>query len=142
MKDNLINLLYRSFDDELSDKEKLKLKEALKHSPELQEEYNRIAELRQTITQTATFSFSSSFADNVMRQIRLTIAPKSSMDESWLDALISIFRPIALSAALLILVFMFMNMFQEDKVSLKGAFAVSDVTIEEAYEPTLTLTLE
>ena len=62
--------------------------------------------------------------------------------EIYFDSLISIFRPIVIGAAILLIAIMSYNVIKTDQLSLAGAFATPEVTLEEASDPTLTLAME
>jgi hypothetical protein len=143
MNTKLIELLYRSFDGELTPNENKILSSALNASLELREERERILEIRKTISSVKKPSFQPLFADRVIEKI-FALVNKPKRIESIFDTLFTAFRPLAIASILIILIFVSINMFNSKEVSIESAFAVSnaEATVEEAFEPTLALTLE
>jgi len=141
MNDKILKLLYRSFDEKLTPAEQQQLKEALNQSKELQEEQKRIAEMRIKIKESSTQSFKPFFAERVMQKISRS-CEKENKQEMFFDSLFSIFRPMAIAATILLLVIMSYNIMKTDRLSLAGAFATTEVSLEEAVDPTLLLVME
>jgi len=141
MKKRDMKLLYRSFDDELTSEEKERLKSALKESNNLHEEQTQITELRQTISSLGQRSFKPFFAERVMHHIEQT-RKKKVMEEQFFITLVSEFRPVFIGALLLVIALISFNMIRNDRISLASAFAEPEVSLEEAYDPILTLNLE
>jgi hypothetical protein len=134
-------LLYRSFDDHLTVEEEEKLTEALAKSKELREERDQLSTLRKVVVTGATDSFKPFFVERVMRGISLE--KKGTPErEPFFKSLFTVFRPIAVAAVILIIVLVSLNLLNEDNLSLASAFALPEVTVEEAFDPTLILSLE
>ena len=70
MDKKIVELLYRSFDDELSQAEQQQLDQALLESKDLREEKTRIAQMRTAISDSGEKSFKPFFAEKVIRRIR------------------------------------------------------------------------
>jgi anti-sigma factor RsiW len=98
MNDDLRELLYRSFDSELSADEASTLDAGLKDSAELRTERDMIASMRGAVSRSVAQSFSMGFADRVMERI-LPSAQNVSRDESLQDSIRRIFRVVAIAAA-------------------------------------------
>ncbi|OPX35132.1 hypothetical protein B1H10_01950 [candidate division KSB1 bacterium 4484_188] len=141
MNKKLRELLYRSFDADLKEEEKKVLADALSRSAELREEQRQIETVRQKLSATTASSFEPFFADRVMRRIYREQKPKSEL-ESWFEPLMSIFRPIAVAAVFIILLLMSYNMISTKQISVQGALAISNVAVEEAFDPAVNLTVE
>ena len=135
------DLLYRSFDDALTPKEDAQLEQALAESKSLRKEKERITALRNAVSSKAARSFEPYFADRVMQRIVQT-TKKERGRETYFDALFSVFRPVVVGAIILIIVLLSYNIIRSDRVSLAGAFAEPQVTLEEAYDPSLMLSME
>ena len=140
MKRQFLDLILKSYDEELSETERKNLERALADSAELRQEKERIEEIRNQITANTKQSFSEGFADRVMNRI----SEKGPQRESdlFFESLFSVFRPVAIAALLLIGVFITYNMTATEDISLKGAYAIADVYVEDAFDPIIELTAE
>jgi hypothetical protein len=69
MRESIRELLYRSFDAELTEEERVLLERALSESPELCAERNQISALREALSRTAAASFSLGFAERVLERL-------------------------------------------------------------------------
>ncbi len=119
---------------------RLLLEEALEKSQELRKEKESIINLRKRISESAGQTFGTFFADKVMAQIKS--GQEESGEERFFESLISVFRPVAIAAVMLLLVLLSYNMVSNQEYSVDGAFAYSQGTVEEAFDPILDLTLE
>ena len=135
------DLLYRSFDDDLTPEAEAQLKQALAESKNLRREKERIAALRQAVSSKAARSFGPHFADRVMQRIGQRTKKETGL-ETYFDALFSVFRPVVVGAIVLIIVLLSYNIIRSDRLSLAGAFAEPQVTLEEAYDPSIMLSME
>lgn len=141
MTEKNLKLLYRYFDETLTPAEQKQLDEALQHSKELREEKDRLVSVRTMVAINSRQSFKPFFADRVMRKISQT-AEKENSQEMFFDSLLSIFRPIAIGAAIALILIMSYNIIKTDQISIAGALATHEVTLEEAIDPTLLIALE
>ena len=140
MDKKLRDLLYRSFDSDLNQKEKKILGEALSHSKELREEKEMIATLRMNIKESKTTSFNPFFADRVIENIHLS--EQTDESEKFFESLFVFFRPIAIAATILIIIITGYNMSTSGRFSLEGALGVPEVTVDDVYDPALALATE
>jgi len=138
MNKKILELLYRSFDDVLTPEEQKHLEEALAESVKLQEEKERIAKLRTTISDGATQSFKPFFAEKVIRRIR----EQKIAQETFFESLIYVFRPVAIAAVVLLITLVSYNLIKSDNISLASAFAEPEISLEQVLEPTLPLAME
>jgi anti-sigma factor RsiW len=69
MNDRMLELLYRSFDSELSPLEQAMLDKTLAESPELRAEQARVVSMRTTLSDHTRQGFSLGFAERVMGRI-------------------------------------------------------------------------
>jgi len=135
MNKKTIDLLSRSFDEELSSEERRHLKEALKTSAELRKEYDRLLSMRNKIAAQSKHSFGSEFIESVMDKIL--------QDEYIsLSVLARFVRPTAIAAALLLSGIIAYNFSRADFISWENALGISDVSIEEIFDPASYLALE
>ena len=140
MSRQALDLLYKSFDAALTENELRVLEKALTESAALRKEKERIEDVRTRIAVTAQHSFYPGFADRIMNQIAREKVENPS--DLFFESLITVFRPVAIAALVLIGVFITYNMTATEDISLKGAFAISDVYVEEAFDPIIELTAE
>ena len=138
MNRKILDLLYRSFDDSLTQVEQQRLDQALSDSKELREEQIRITQMRSMISDSSHKSFHPFFAEKVLRRIQ----EQGRVAESFFDSLIDVFRPVAIAATILFIVLLSYNLFKSDKISLSSAFAEPEIRLEHALDPTLTLVME
>ena len=137
----LLELLYRSVDDELSPGEMERLEKALGSSKELRDEKDRLRAIREAVSSGAARSFEPFFAERVMQGVRELKTPEGGQD-LFFQSLFSVFRPLAATAAIFVIALLSLNLITNDSLSVASAFAMPDVTVEEAFDPTLTLALE
>ncbi len=140
MDEKIKMLLYRSFDTELSPEEEEQLRLALRQSEELRIEKEKIAALRDDITSGKSQSFEPFFADRVMG--KLYDMENKKEEEYFFEWLFALFRPLAIAATILIIIAIGYNIGSSGQISLEGALAIPDVTLDEVYDPTLTLAME
>ncbi|MFH1943550.1 MAG: hypothetical protein ABIL68_15715 [bacterium] len=141
MDKKIRELLYRSFDESLTFEEDRLLKEALRNSKVLQEENKRIAKMRRSVSDSAAQSFRPFFSRRVMRRIEESRV-EGKNGEAFFEALVAVFRPVAVGVAVVIVVLLSYNIIKSDRVSLAGAFAEPQLTLEEAFDPTITFAME
>ncbi len=141
MGKDIREILYRSFDESLTPEEDQILQEALEKSKTLREEKESIAIMRQSVSDSAAKSFEPFFAERVMQKIQ-TSSKIEKGNDPFFESLFNLFRPLALGAAVLTIILLSYNIIKSDRVSLAGAFAEPVVTLEEAFDPALTLALE
>ncbi|MFC2161012.1 hypothetical protein ACFLRX_05100 [Acidobacteriota bacterium] len=126
----ILNLLYRSFDTDLSKKKKLRLEKALNESKDLKDEKELIHSRRQAIADSAEKTFRPYFSDRVMAQIAAIEDQKEPL-ESFYDALFYGFKRLAVVGALIMIVLLFFNVFQGHIISVEEIFFTSDLVMEE-----------
>ena len=141
MKEKNLELLYRSFDESLTSNEQTRLENPLKDSKALRQEKKRIESIRQSLIESTVHAFKPHFAERVMQQIEKE-RQKQTESDPFFESLIAVFRPVAMGAAILMIVLLTFNMIKSDRLSLAGAFAEPEVTLAEAFDPTLTLAME
>ena len=67
---------------------------------------------------------------------------KKLNQQLYFESLFKVFRPIAITAALVIIMLMSYNMFKSNKISFSSALGEPEITLEQVVDPTLTLTME
>lgn len=141
MNKKILELLYRSFDDLLNSEEKELLKKELRHSKELRKEKKRLDAIRIAVSASAEKSFKPFFTERVMQRITSS-REKESQQEMFFESLCSVFRPVALAATIILIALLSYNVIKSDRISLASAFAVSEATLEEAFDPTVIISVE
>ena len=141
MNHEILELLYRSFDERLTEEERKRLDQALAASDELRAERERIAAMREAISSTAASSFGPLFAERVMDRIREGDEPEAAL-EPFFDSLWRFFKPLAGVAAAAVITIMTLNLRDSGALSLSAAFAVHRESIDSLLETPLESILE
>lgn len=133
MDKKILKLLYRSFDEELKEKEKKQLENALKDSEKLRQEKEQILAQRQAIAESQKPSFKPFFAERVMNHIE-SLSEKKNGFEAFYETLLTMFRRFALAGAAILIILLFYNLRTGDALSTDEIFYTSDVAIEEIID--------
>jgi hypothetical protein len=134
MDEMIRELLYRSFDDDLSPEEKHRLDEALEKSAELRTEQEKLSRMRKEISGSAEKSFEPLFVDRLMNRIQVENQKKSYSIDDFLDSLAWSFKRIALAASIAVIILLAVNIFQEKNISLDSLLAMPQITVQETWE--------
>ncbi len=140
MDENILELLYCSFDSKLSQDEQIKLNHALEKSKELQSHKEEMLKIRNSLRSDNPQKFGYLFADRVMKKIKNL--EEKSKDELFFDSIISIFRPIAIAATFLLVFLVSYNIISENGNIFNGYQESQEIDIAEAFNPFNELTLE
>jgi hypothetical protein len=126
----ILKLLYRSFDTELSQRQKLQLERELEKSEELRREKQLILERRKVLADSTTKSFRPQFADRVMAHI-MGLESEAGSPEPFYEALKVAFRRFVLVGALAMLALIFFNVIKGEMIPVEEVFFASDLAFEE-----------
>lgn len=140
MNKKYLDLLYRSFDEDLSPDERRQLEEALKSSSDLRQEHALLSSMRHKIAAQSKQSFGTQFAESVIDQILHNEIQHNEYLS--LNILARFVRPTAIAAAVLLSGIIAYNLSRSDYISWENALGVSDVSIEEIFDPASYLALE
>ena len=140
MNKKIRSLLYRSFDKNLSSRERQVLDNALSRSEDLRGEKESILQLRQAIKKEKVSGFQPFFSERVLNRIQATLQAKG--EDSFFNSLLVVFRPLAIAAIILIIIISAYNITSSGQVSLEGALAVPEVTLNDAYATSLAVVIE
>jgi hypothetical protein len=140
MNKKILDLLYRSFDAPLAEEEKRLLENALQQSEELRQEKAQIAAIRNMAHRDHQTSFAPFFPERVMNRIE-SITGQNQIDP-FFDSIYRLFKPLAIAAIILIIAVAGYNMGSSGNFSLEGLLAVPEVTVDDAYDPSLALIVE
>ena len=124
MDSNLYNLLLRSFDDRLTDSERRRLDSALRSSEELRTAKEEIVALRRRLQGVKRGTFKPFFAERVMERLN---NPELSMAEYF----VSVFRDVAIGAAVLVIICSAYNISRENSVTVDSALGIHHQTLEQ-----------
>lgn len=124
------NLLYLSFDGELSAKEKDLLDKALAESPELRREQAEISRQRQALSQGRDVSFGPMFAERVVSKLSFSQQHENGMAVFY-EVFKGMFAKIAIVGAVVLLLLFSYNLTIGDQMTEEEAFFASDTTHEE-----------
>ena len=156
--ERILELLYRSFDDDLSGAEVAELEVALAVSEDLRREKEEIASMRKTVASSGAEGFGYMFAERVMKRIeaervgsveRAGAAQRAEQSAavkegapSLFESLLGAFRPVAMAGAIAVLALMVYNVVDNRDLSFAAALGISDTTLEEALDSPLASVLE
>lgn len=133
MNKKVLKLLYRSFDDELTDREQKKLDTALAQSSRLQDLKTEAAARRKILSQAEPCSFGTHFAERVMNRINSGTVAENGI-ETLYNAFKLVFRRFVLAGALALLILITYNLTIGDKFSAEEAFYASDSAYAELLQ--------
>jgi hypothetical protein len=126
----ILKLLYRSFDDNLNEKEQKRLADALEKSPELCWEKQQIQAQRTAAANTAVQSFKPFFAQRVMEQINVLEGKTNGLGlQVFYESLVSVFRKVAAVGAVVSLVMFIYNLGAGEILPLEEVLTMSDFTL-------------
>jgi len=106
----------------------------------LRNEMQAVTALRKKLSETKNQSFTAFFAERVMQQLKPVeqIGPETL----FYNSILQIFKPLAAAATIIIAIFISYNIAQTDSVSWESAFAVQEITLEEALDPSTSFNME
>jgi anti-sigma factor RsiW len=136
MNGRLNNLLLKSLDSELLPHERSELESALSTSEALQHTKEELLRMRATLRTKSEISFASGFEERVMNRIT------ALSEDALASGLFTIFRPVAIVAAALIIILASINMATSEQISVHGIFAVTEVAPQDAFNPLVDLVQE
>lgn len=129
----ILDLLYRSFDDDLEEKEQNQLAEALKDSEDLRKEKEQIEAQRQAVSASAIQSFKPFFAERVMSRIH-ALGEKEDTLETFYESFKAVFRRLAIVGTVVMIALISYNLIIGEGLSPDEAFYVSELTFEEILQ--------
>jgi len=130
MNEEMLNLLIRSFDENLSEVERTSLDKALAGSPELREEKKQLSEMRQMIGETAERKFKPFFSARVMRHIEAS----QSEQEDFFGSLVWAFRVFAMVGTAAIVLFFALNSKLANDLSIDSILGLPQLSIEDTWQ--------
>lgn len=144
--ERILELLYRSFDDDLTAAEVSELEAALATSQDLRKKKEEIASLREAVSASGAEGFGYMFTDRVMKRIRSERAISSAAEKekapALFESLLRAFRPVAIAGLAAVLALMVYNIVDSRDISFSAALGVHGATLEDALESPLDSALE
>ena len=137
----MLNLINKEFDGQLTPKEKNILEKSLAESEVLRNEREEIFKIRRRVFESGQAEFGPGFEDQVMQKIMESPAYINGVD-AFIDSLITSFRKIAFTSALIVLALMIYNVSITGKISLESALGIPQVSVEDVLDPANLLALE
>jgi len=121
-----LELLCRSFDSELTDKQKRRLEAALADSEELRRERDRILDLRKAIAANSSRGFRPGFADRTLARAQ-SVRPTPGAADLLFESFKVVFRRIALVSVLLLITLAAYSLTHRDLLPREAVYYASDV---------------
>lgn len=121
-----VELLYRSFDSELTEKQRRRLEAALADSAELRGEKDRILDLRKAIAESSGRSFRPGFADRTLARAQ-SARPTPGAADLLFESFKGVFRRIAVVSVLLLVALAAYSLTHRDLVPREAVYYASDV---------------
>ena len=138
MKGKVLELLYHSFDEKLTTEDQATLDRALSQFEELRTEKERLEKMRSLVQSSGEEGFHPFFAEKVVSRIRA----RKHEGDIFFNALVGLFRPVIIGAAILFFGLISYNIIKSGEFSLESAFGEPQVTLEQVIDPVLSLKLE
>ena len=136
MHQRIMKLLYRSFDDQLTDIEQRQLQEVLAKSKDLREAKNRLQWLRGDISALKVPAGKPFLAERVLQRIHAARAVSNIHERFW-ESLFYMFRRVAVATAVGVIILIGFYIANEGIL-----FADNEVVIEDIIEADTYLALE
>jgi len=141
MDNKIIDLLYRSFDNTLTPRERELLDSSLERSEELRHEQERIAAMRQVIAENNGGYFKPLFAERVMRRIQnLQNQPDPAYD--LFESLVYMFRRVALVSVIAVIVLFSVQLLYKDNETSVINESISEMTLDDVLNEAFSTSLE
>lgn len=138
---NVLDLLYRSFDGDLTPGQKELLAKALEQSADLQTEQQRIAAMRRIVAEKGGGSFAPFFGTRVMRRIN-TIQTLPDRTTEFFDSMVHVFRQVALVGGIAVIVLFTVQLLHKDKEINLASETISEMTLDEVLGSAFSTSLE
>jgi hypothetical protein len=131
MNKKIKQLLYRSFDQELTPEERSMLNKTLSNSEALRIEKNKIENMRAQIANISDFHFQPSFVDKVMNRVREEKVNTTNGIEDFFESFLWSFKRYAIGSILIVCLLFLINVLNAGSVTLESALAIPQINIEK-----------
>jgi hypothetical protein len=136
-----VDLLYRSFDGELTPDQQELLIKALQESQELQRIQQRLSTIRRVVTENGNGHFEPFFVTRVMHRIN-TVQNMPDRASEFFESLSYVFRRVALIGGIAVIVLFSVQLFQKDSEINLASETVSEMTLDDVLGSAFSTTLE
>jgi hypothetical protein len=144
--ERILELLYRSFDDDLSGSELADLEAALAVSEDLRREKDKIASVRETVAAGGAEGFGYMFTERVMKRIEAertsSSAARNDTAPTLFESLLRTFKPVAVAGVAAVMALMVYNIVDNRDLSFSAALGIPAATLEDTMESPLASVLE
>lgn len=131
-KNKILDLLYRSFEEELEEEEQKQLEDAIKNFEELRREKEQISVMRKTVSDSAARSFKPFFAERVMNQIIAAEEKEGTLAVIY-EPLKAVFQRLAIAGAIVMIALIVYNLGIGESLTMDEVFYMSELTFEEIF---------
>jgi len=137
----ITDILYRSFDDELTAKEQEFLANALEHSEELRREHQQIVAMRRMISEKGGGQFEPFFSARVMQRVN---AIRKSPDRAaeFFESLAYMFKRVALVGGIAVIILFSIHFIQKEDNTHLASETVSEMTLDDVLGSAFASSLE
>jgi len=136
-----VDLLYRSFDGELTPDQQELLIKALQGSHELQRTQQRLSTMRRVVADNGSSHFAPFFVTRVMHRIN-TVQSMPDRAGEFFDSLAYVFRRVVLIGGIAVIVLFSVQLFQKDSEINLASETVSEMTLDDVLGSAFSTTLE
>ena len=133
MEKTIKDLLIRSLDGPVTERERRKLDKALARSAPLRAELKQLMRLREGLSKSR-YSFKPFFADRVMAHIQPG-GQFAAPVHDFFDALFYSFRRVAFAGAVLLVLLVSYHVIENKSLSFEGLLGFQELTLEEVWLP-------
>jgi hypothetical protein len=130
MNQEMLDLLYRSFDSELMKSEQEQLQQALAASPELRAEKQQIVATRERLQKGAADAFKPFF----LTRLNATLHRGQQQQEEFFSSLKWSFRLVSLVGALTVVFLFAYSSVSEQTISVDSLLGMPQVTLEDTWQ--------
>ena len=131
MNKKIKQLLYRSFDQELTPEERSILDNALSNSEALRIEKNKIENMRAKFANISDSHFQPSFVDKVMFRVQKEKVNTTIGMEEFFDSFLWSFKRFAVGSILIVCLLFLINVLNAGSVTLDSALALPQIDLEK-----------
>ena len=136
MKKDLLKLLYKSFETDITPDEKKILDQRMLHDQELKKIRDEVSAVRQIVKNYGREDFASSFEVELSRKVNPIFRTKE-LQGKIPDVFIAAFRKVSLSGVIVLLILLLYNLSAGNDNILKNFLDNSATTMKLAYDPSV-----
>ncbi|MBN2411464.1 hypothetical protein JXQ31_07210 [candidate division KSB1 bacterium] len=141
MNKKILDLLYRSFENTLTPRQRELLDSTLERSEELRQEQARTTAARQIITENSRVSFKPFFTERVMRRIQ-DLQKKLDPAFTFFESFVYMFRRVAFVGVIAVIVLFSVQLFYKDNETSEINETISKMTLDDVLSSAFSPSLE